>query len=602
MRGRPFNEIVSIMRQRRTQDSLLLNQMIMTRDRVNGDIVIPLFDTSGEPNLTPPSPRLIADAIDHTAMRAAQQRAVIACPSTDLSSKTATKRADTRKKALYGRWHSSQLWDVKLYRSYRHLVGYGTNCFIVLPDEIAGHAAIELRDPLTAYPELRAPDDIRDPLNVGFIFGRSVEWIAQHYPEATNFLKNAAGRNWDTLWDMVEWVDEDEVVVGILGPRMPAYGAQDSRPYGYNGYELRRWENKAGMVPVCCPRRVTLDRIMGQIGALIGLVDLYDRMTALMVVAAEKGIFADIVAIGPNENDPPQLIDGEWHDGRTGKVNRVVGGTVNYLTNTPGPYTGQLLDRLETAIRESGNATNLFGGENPAGLRTGRAIDSLGSFSVDPRVEEAQKIMARALTSVNEAVVATEKGYFGNRKLVAFTGWSSEESTVEYTPDKDFDSVQNVVEYPFPGVDVSQISVALGQLQGMGAISLKTMRTKHPFIDDPDQEESLVDMDGIKKAVLGGLEQALASDPMQVPLGVKVLAKMRQGADFVDAIVAAHEEAQKEQAAAQQAAPGAPETQPGLGAGPNNPPTPAVPPPAPGLQNLRDLVGAINAHTAPQAV
>jgi hypothetical protein len=604
--GKPFGEIVSLMRQRRSQDALLLRQMISVRDRVNGDVVVPLLDTKGEPTLPPPSPRLIADAIDHTAMRSAASRPTIMVPTLDMALTRAVKRAETRRRALYARWHSSQLWDVKLYRSYRHLVGYGTCAFVVTPDEEAGHAAVEIRDPLTTYPELRAPDDIREPRNVGFVFGRSVEWIKAHFPEATGFFDNAAGRNWDTLWDVVEWIDEDAIVMGILGPRMPAYGPQDSRPYGYSGYELRRWRNKAGMVPAVVPRRVTLDRIMGQIGALVGLVDLYDRMTTLMVVAAEKGIFPDLVALG-KDGRPAQIVNGDWKDGRTGLVNSVVDGEVAYLTNSPGPQTGMLLDRLESAIRESGNVSDMYGGSNPGGLRTGRALDVMGSFSVDPRMEEAQKIMGRALTAVNVGIVEVEKGYFPDKKMVAFTGWPGDESVVEYTPSVDFDSTLNVVAYPFPGVGVSEVSVALMQMAGGDVMSKRTVRIKHPFIDDADQEEALVDIEATKSAVQQGFEQLLMTDPTRLPLAVKVLDQLKKGSDYTTAIVSAHQEAQAEQAKAAQAqaaqgqpgqpAPG-PEAQPGLAGGPPAP----IAGPSGGLANLQKLVGALNARTNPQAV
>ena len=39
------------------------------------------------------------------------------------------------------------------------------------------------------------------------------------------------------------------------------------------------------------------------------------------------------------------------------------------------------------------------------------------------RIQELQRIMQRSLKVVNEAVCHVEKGYFGNRKQVFFSGW-----------------------------------------------------------------------------------------------------------------------------------------------------------------------------------
>ena len=76
---------------------------------------------------------------------------------------------------------------------------------------------IELRDPLSTYPEMRTPDDIHCPLNVGFVYGRSPEWIAKRYPE-TRALMIGSGQ-WNRMWDLVEWIDEDEVLAELDASR-----------------------------------------------------------------------------------------------------------------------------------------------------------------------------------------------------------------------------------------------------------------------------------------------------------------------------------------------------------------------------------------------
>jgi hypothetical protein len=592
--GIPFPEIVSVMRQRRSQDALLIRDMIAVRDRYNGDVIVPLPDVEGSPKLDPPIPRLIADAIDHTAMRANSSMPRIVAPALDESSATSRKTADRRRRALYGRWYESQL-ALKLYRSYRHLVGYGTHAMIVVPDDREHCAQIELRDPLTAYPELRAPDDIRPPKDIGFIFGRSRQWLAQHYPESRDFIVNAAQRNWDTLWDVVEWIDEDEIVVGIMGPRMPAYSPQDSRPYGYSGYELRRWRNKAGMVPVVCSRRVTLDRILGQMSALVGMTDLYSRLMSLAITAEERATFPDMVIM--SKGGPPQLISGDWRDGRTGEINLVQDGAVQYLSSTPGPATMQMLEKIESNIRTSGNVDAFYGGDTKPGMRTGRAIDALGAFSVDPRVKEAQEIMERSLVVVNQAVMAVEKGYYGGRKITAYPGLPGEAAVVEYIPNRDYDNDFTAVEYAMPGVDIAQQTVAIAQTVGAKIMSAHTGRRQHPLVSDPEQEERFINVEQLENALLAGVASQLESGQIPPKDGAALLTELRSGRNIEEAWTRVHQAVQKEQAAqmaAQHAAPGAPPAQsamPGLGGGPAT----QIGGAPPDLANLANMVGALNA-------
>lgn len=602
--GIPFQEIVSIMRQRRSQDSLLIRQMIDIRDRYNNDVVLPLPTVQDSPELEPPVPRLIAEAIDGTAMRAASPNPVITCPALSPAVALSVRKAETRRRRLYALWKESQV-KVKLYRSYRHLVGYGTCAWVVMPDAAEKRAKIELRDPLTAYPELRTPNDIREPKNVGFVYGRSVDWITSHFPTAKQFFYNAAGKEWDTLWDVVEWVDEDEIVIGILGPRMPAYSPQDSRPYGYNGFELCRFANKAEIVPVVIPRRVTLDLVMGQMSSMIGTVDLHARFAALEVLAAEKHVFPDMVMLS-EQNAQAQVVGGNWRDGRTGEINKIVNArAVNYLTTQPNPSIMQTRMALEQSIRETGGASAFFGGDNPGGLRTGRGLDVMGSFAIDPRVEEYQLLQQESLRVLNICALGVEKGYFGGVRQWCFTGLQGDSQLCEYQPDRDFETGENDVSYPIPGADISQVSVAISQLVGAGLMSKHTGRVKHPFIDDAELEEAQLAEEMIEQAVLAGFAQQ--TNGGQVPLtdAIRVLALLRKGTTLEVAINTAQHEAQARQAT--QAAPpetgqvASPQAQPGLsmpGMGVEQPQgtNASIPAPPVGLGNLHALIRNLNSQ------
>ena len=400
-----FDMIVSLMRQRRTQDGVLIQGMIENRDRYNGETITIVPDVSGLPAANRPGPNFFQEGIDGVARLANAALPKIFCPVNHPDAEKAKALSDRRTGAFYNAWHRSQL-DLKLDRAYRHLAGYGTMAMIVLPNEREERADIQLRDPLTAYPELRAPDDIRPPANCGFLFARSAHWIRTNFPNATTWITNAERSGWDTLWDVVEWIDEDDIVVGVMGPRFPAYQVPDARPYGQNAIELGRWPNKAGMVPVMVPRRATLDSVMGQMTSMINYSDLYSRMLELQLVATEKNIFPDMVVMSRN-GSVPQLVGGKWQDGRTGNVNMLIDGVVETISKEPGPGTMPMLQLIDSHIRGTSGASGLFGGQN-GGMRTGAGVDALGDFSANPLAAEAQRVMSRVLMGANDAVAAVE--------------------------------------------------------------------------------------------------------------------------------------------------------------------------------------------------
>ena len=610
-----FDEIISLMRQRRTQDAGLIQAMIENRDRYNAGVVVPMPDVSGIPVANRPGPNFFQEAIDGHARLANAMLPKIECPVKNPGSERAEKLASLRQGFLYGTWYESQL-EQKLARSYRHLAAYGTLAMVVLADEHLGRPDIQIRDPLTAYPELRSPDDIRTPKDVGFLFARSAQWLKEHYPDKIPaFLSQVVDKGWDTLWDVVEWIDEDEIVIGVMGPRFPAYAYADARPYGYNAIELGRWPNKAGMVPVVAPRRATLDMVMGQLTAMINYSDLYGRMLSLELVATEKAIFPDL-AILSRTGDVPTLVGNKWQDGRTGNVNLITNAAVEVIGKEPGPGTIPVLQMIDQHIRGGSGAAPMFAGAN-GGMRTGAGVDALGDFAVNPMVAESQKIMERSLVETNKAVIAVAKGYFGPKTFVFPLGMSGSRKTVTVTPEKDLDSDVNVVSYLAPGADINRYAVALTQLNATGIISRKTARDKHPLVDDAAEEEQFVALEKLSDATLAAAANEIAqgSPTMTTAVVARAAQHVASGMSMYEAFLHAQAEATT-QAPAPGApggpAPTGPDGQPipagmaqmlaaqgaGPGAGPGNP-IPAAPP---GLMNLRHVLQGVNESISPGAV
>ena len=607
-----MDEIVSLMRMRRTADSVLIQAMIENRDRYNGDVITLMPDVSSIPAANRPGPNFFQESLDGLARVANASMPKVNCPVKNPDSPRSEHLAEIRQGAILGAYHETQL-QLKLARAYRHLGAYGTMAMVVVADEKLGRADIQLRDPITAYPELRAQDDIRAPSDVGFLYARSSQWIASHYPNAPAYLLRAQGTGWDTLWDVVEWIDANDIVIGVMGPRFPAYGYVDSRPFGYNAIELGRWPNKSGMVPVVIPRRATLDRIMGQLTAMINYSDLYGRMLALEIVATEKAIFPDMVVVS-RSGLVPTLVGGKWFDGRTGNVNIVKDGAVELMSKEAGPGTIPVLQMIDQHIRGGTGANGLYGG-NAGGMRTGAGVDALGDYGVNPMVAEAQHVMEFSLEEINKGWIATQKGYFGEKKFTVILGLAGSVKTVSYTPDKDFDSDANVVFYPSPGADENKLAVALAQLESTGIMSRKTAREKHPLVDDAFEEEQFVSIEKMTDAALGGYAQEVAQGAKSTAEVARAGQLIAGGMNVFDAMLQAAAET-----ASKGPAPGAPGAPPQLGpngqpmppgltnmlaaqaSGPNAAPGEGVPGEQPGLANLRKTMQGINENISPGAV
>jgi hypothetical protein len=547
-----FDEIVGIVKHRQDAQSPLIQRMLDVRDRYNGDYVIPLPSMEGEPVLPPLTPALIAENIDAVAQRAASVMPFIGCPAIDPSKERGVRSreyADIRRRALAATWYQSK-YKIKIRRAYRHLAGYATSCLVVSPDFDKGLPRIDVRDPLGVFPEPKAYEDYDPPLNCAFIHGKSGTWLRNHYPASR--MENGGPvqpdeRSSQELWDVVEWVDAEHMVIGIMGPRYNHHRQAHSTHSAQ--LELSRSANRAGIPCVITPGRVTLDKIASSISNVIGIVDLMSKMMALEIMATEKAIFPDRYIIG-RSGQVPMIVGGEWKDGREGQVNILLDAEqIGELRSSPDPTTNIAIDRLERNARISTGTVPQIGGETYGALRTGRGIDALMGAALDPRIQEMQEIMEAHLPHLNESIFATYQGYFGGKKFSMYTGYAGDFGQVVFTPNDHFETYDNVVSHSIPGADIQGTTIQLGQLLGMKGISLRTFRTKHPFIDDAEMEGRRVDEEQLEEAVMASIQQQALSGQLPVVYVAKIEKHRKKGLDIFRAIEKADEEIRQEQAA-----------------------------------------------------
>lgn len=595
-----WDDIYSAMQARKERNSPILEQMIAVRDRYNGDWVVPSINQEVAPELPPLTPAIIAETIDNFGMRAGSVLPAVFCPAVDSTKQAGVRSLEfgrKRRRILTGTYHRSKM-QLLLRKSFRHLAGYATCAMSVEPDFEYEMPVIRCRDPLNAYPDPRAAEDFCTPVNVGFIYAKSRDWLLQTYPEAARIMPKQMSSSTD-MWELVEWIDEEDIVIGVLGPRENVYYQYSNVPMRFT-MELRRWPNRIGKVPAIVPGRVTLDRIASQLAHVTGITDLMARLMALDIMAREKSIFPDRYVLG-RSGLSPSIVGGDWKDGRTGEMNMVLDAEeIGSLPFSPDPSSMQAIDRLERNARISSGLVPQFGGETYGALRTGRGIDALMGAAVDPRIQEMQEVMQAYLPHLNECILETYKAYWPNKKYSMVSGWPADSGQVKFTPSEHIEITDNSVSYPIAGADVQSTNIILGQLLGAKAISRHSFRERHPWIGDAAEESARVDEETFEEAAL----QAILNQAVQGQLPLIFLAEIEQArredpaGDIFTAIRTANERIQAQQAQ-QPVEPAAPEAQPGLAAGP--PPPQAAPPgaigPTDGQRGLRELMNALRQTT-----
>jgi hypothetical protein len=565
---------------RRTRDSFMVRRMIDVRDRVNGDIVTPLPDVLEEPNVWAPMASLVSDAIEHNAMRAGSIPWTTYTPEATWGERSEERQKTRRRAAAATDKHSNSRNLAR--RAFRHLYGYGTYSLICTPDltwcnrlgdGAFGRARFEMRDPLQTYAEQHTPDDMRPPLDVAYVYGKSTAWIMAQWGDNPAVAKMVASVSPQTteLWDVVEWVDENWTVVGILGAHIDSsYLNATLSPLATSGIEMHRWPTTCnGLVPAVTPYRVTLDRAGGAVGHLIGITDWIARLTALEVVAADKGVFPDMALLA-DEGVEPKIVNGSWASGRSGMPNLLSGvKAVQLLHNQPNLQTRQLIEALENNFSSSAGLLPQYSGNQGGMYRTGRAIQQSSEIASDPRLQEMQETWALGKEHLTKCAFEMEKERWPQRKFVVFSGFGSDMEVLNYTPADDFDTTEVAVGYPFPGVDMAQLTVMLPQLVGAKLISRESAMRAHPLVFDAELEQGAVRAEQLEDVVFQTLLAAAQQPPAVGQPNVLdllgIAEQLEENGDLLKAMRAWQTKVQAAQAQAQPPAGEAPpEQMPGM--------------------------------------
>ena len=553
------DEIVAIYGARSQATDQIKSRMRTLRDYYNGDVIVPLPEINSDEKSAVAN--LLAQGLDQTAMRIASTRPDIYCPPLDPARKRSRDNSDIKRKALFGWWENSRM-DLQMAKRARYLIGYSNTVTQLRWNDATGCPEWHLRDPLTAYPAtLLGVDDMR-PRDCIFGYERPLGWLHNNYPDVGRVFQSDSDAGPDTAIELIEYVSDDEtVLIAMRGPvntglfATSTYGSDDNLVV-----ELERVPNRLGQTPVVIAQRISLDSAQGQFDGILGMYQMQARLMALEVIAVQKGVFPDTWLVG-RAGETPQIVNPA--DGLTGDVGVIRGGDLRDMQMQPGYMTNPAIDRLERAQRLTAGIPPEFGGESSTNIRTGRRGDSVLSAAVDFPVQEAQRILARSLQEENKLAIDMAKEYAGNKGKTFYVTTKNAKGPVEYTPNVNFDSTENVVTYSQAGADVNNLVIGGGQRVGMGTMSKRSFMSIDPLVEDPEFEHDSVIAESLEEALLTSIQQQAvegAIPPADLARIMDLVANNEL--ELAKAVERVQKEAQERQAKQVDAA--APEAQPGL--------------------------------------
>ena len=553
-------EIVALYKERLDAQGPILNQMREVRQLANGDVIVPLNEL--DRNTRSSVANLLVQGLDQMSMRVSSTMPSPYFPALREGQDRSMKLARDRKRAMLAIWDENRM-NMKMRRRARHLLAYSNSPVFIKPNFDKRIPEWQLRNPLDTFPAPSVDVDNPVPDNCIFTYGRTYRWLTQNYGDAINGILRVGNPSWDTMFKILEYVCDNEVVTVVLGAEKTLDPMTGAYSMGAPAVELERVINKTGMPLVVVPQRITLDKPHGQFDGLLGMYYTRARLQALTEIAIERGIFPDEYLVA-RQGDNPEII--QIADGKTGQLGVVKGGDIQQLQTNPGYKTDVALDRLERQERLEGAIPAEFGGESGTNIRTGRRGDSVLAATVDFRVQEAQDIFASSMVQEDKIAIAIEKTYWGNSSKSFFISGMGG-GIKDYTPNKMWETDFHYVAYSAAGSDVTSLIVGLGQRLDTGLMSKDSAREADPLISDPEMERDRIMAEGIEAALLSSI-QAQAADPNgpYQPDDLAYIAEQVQSnkMSLSEAIMSAQKRAQARQAAA--APQGSPETMPGLSA------------------------------------
>lgn len=565
-----------------------------TLEMFEGRLAVPLpeIDRSEKPAVA----NLMFQGITAQAQRIASQQPQPVFPVSS-PSKAAAKRAKDKKRATQGVWDENRLY-MQDQQWARWMLAYASAPTIVRPAMVRGQWTVKWaqRSPLSCYPASTPSHLDMQPADVLFASSHNASTVERGYAHMAPIIRAARGYSdvdrYDHPTTLVEYYGPDEIVLFCVGRQNDQTNMNLSIPYadGKWAVELERIDNRVGRCSVIVPNAISLEQPMSKYEGLKGMYQMQARLMALEYRYVANTVDPAVWFVEADTGGEIVTVA----DGPAGIVGHVRGGQLTPLNPPPGVGTNNMIDRLERGQRLEGGIPADLGGESATNIRTGVRGQNILEAVLDFPIQESQMVRAESRRLEDELFFDIALEYFPDMKR----SWGG----FEFTPSKTFERNEfHEVRFSLPGTDANGLVIRMGQLNGTGLMSKRTAMENIPDIVDPEFEHDQVVAEQIEQGILAEFMQP-GSFTLPDKARVMELVAMDK-LELADAILKVQKEAQERQSqTVDPAAPGSPETMPGI-APPGAGAEAGVAQPAGGLDGLSSLLTQLRApqqFTTPQ--
>ncbi len=243
-------EIVALYRDRHTTLGPVLQQMREVRRLANGEVVVPLseLDRTARSSVA----NLFVQGLDQMAMRVTSTQPTPYFPALREGQDRSMQFARDRKRAMLSIWDQNRMGQ-KDRRRARNFFAYSSAPVFLKPNFDKRLVEWHLRNPLDTFAAPVVDESNPVPENVIFTYSRSYQWLMRNYGFLNGVLRVGDPAP-DDMFTVLEYVDDMEVVLVVLGYERDRDPLSGSMYMGRPAVELSRVPNRCGM---SCPWPVT---------------------------------------------------------------------------------------------------------------------------------------------------------------------------------------------------------------------------------------------------------------------------------------------------------------------------------------------------------
>lgn len=451
---------------------------------------------------------IVQNFIDTTARDLAEMLAPLPsfnCSSISMRKDTERKRADVRTKIANNYITNSRL-NVQMLYGADHYWTYGMTVFYMEPDFEERLPRVVIEDPSGGYPEWDRWGRLRTYTRRIFV---DAHLLADLYPEYETTILNAASKAAG---------EESEIQIELI--RYWDDWGQTLTLGGEHPFVLDKVKNRTEKIPVVIAARPWLEHghIKGQFDDVVWIMLARDGMAKLQYEAVEKAVTSPLAV--PNDvQDVSYGPDAIMKSATPEKIRRVG----LEMTNMGFLESNTLLSDMQAGARYPAARSGNVDGS----IVTGRGVQALQS-GLDTQVRAAMTVFGNAFRDVVALCFQMDEKLWPNKPKKVKGVADGSPFEIQYTASTAIAGNTSCdVQYGFAaGQDPNRAVVMLLQLRAEKIFSRDYMARQVPFDIDVTQEQSKVQVEETRDALMQGIFGYVQSIP----------AMAQQGMDPADAV------------------------------------------------------------------